>query len=453
MASMDASQQSYYDKYVSICESKGGKMLSDAYYAWDQKMLVRCKGGHEWYMTATNIGKGSWCKKCFDASRKKDITEVRQFVEAKGGRLISTEYVNNASKLSVQCEKGHQWDISWSNIKNGYWCPICANNRKKPIDELRQFIEDRGGNLLSTEYTGAHDHILVECDRGHHWTTTWHSLQKESWCIYCSGSPLKTIEELQFFATSKGGKLLSTEYVGTKSMLSWQCEFGHEWSTSWSNIQAGCWCNVCAKNQKKDIKELQEYAIARRGKLLSTEYINSITKMLWQCELGHSWYTPWCTIYSGCWCPVCRKSKGEFAVSLILNKWKVKYNTQHVIQPLNNRRYDLYFEIEGQKYIVEFDGRQHFDSIEFFDKRQSLEERQEVDIIKSYLAVNTGHVLIRIDHTQLDDVEKHLITAITAGKWTYFSTPPMYTWLIQPSTEQLIKHGLMKPKLTMKIVE
>src|SRR5690606_38145000 len=44
---------------------------------------------------------------------------------------------------------------------------------------------------------------------------------------------------------------------------------------------------------KDSLKDLQDYAAQYGGKCLSTEYINSNTKYLWETEDGYQWWATW----------------------------------------------------------------------------------------------------------------------------------------------------------------
>ena len=59
------------------------------------------------------------------------------------------------------------------------------------------------------------------------------------------------------------------------------------------------------------LKLCKDFAIKNHnGLCLSTEYINSKTKMLWQCEKGHQWLAVWSHVnYSESWCPDCSGNK------------------------------------------------------------------------------------------------------------------------------------------------
>lgn len=55
-----------------------------------------------------------------------------------------------------------------------------------------------------------------------------------------------TIRDMQELASSRGGQCLSTEYVDTKTKLKWKCAFGHEWEATPRLLKAGHWCPECA---------------------------------------------------------------------------------------------------------------------------------------------------------------------------------------------------------------
>lgn len=56
---------------------------------------------------------------------------------------------------------------------------------------------------------------------------------------------------------------------------------------------------------KKTIVDCQIKAKENNGKCLSIDYINSCTKMLWECSMKHRWRTKFGHINSGHWCPKC----------------------------------------------------------------------------------------------------------------------------------------------------
>ncbi|MGB2798385.1 MAG: NAD(P)-dependent oxidoreductase [Dehalococcoidia bacterium] len=80
---------------------------------------------------------------------------------------------------------------------------------------------------------GWHDYICAE-------TGEEAGLRKEA------GSEDYTINNMRELAESRGGQCLSTEFSGIESKLKWKCGFGHEWEATPVCVKAGHWCPECA---------------------------------------------------------------------------------------------------------------------------------------------------------------------------------------------------------------
>jgi hypothetical protein len=115
--------------------------------------------------------------------------------------------------------------------------------------------------------------------------------------------------KLQQIAQKKGGSCLSPICLQREKLL-WQCEKGHRWYAFANSIMySGSWCPVCAGNMKLSLFELKSLAELKGGKCLATEYLNSKTKMLWQCQNGHQWSATAFSIKTRkSWCPECYKN-------------------------------------------------------------------------------------------------------------------------------------------------
>jgi hypothetical protein len=118
-----------------IAASNGGECLSQAYLGNRTPLNFRCAAGHEWVTTPTVIFRGHWCPKCanlrMSASRRLTLREMQDIGASRGGKCISTEYVNANTNLSWECSKGHRWKAIPNSIKRGSWCPICAKENRR----------------------------------------------------------------------------------------------------------------------------------------------------------------------------------------------------------------------------------------------------------------------------------------------------------------------------------
>ncbi|MFH1788462.1 MAG: hypothetical protein ABH834_03685 [Candidatus Altiarchaeota archaeon] len=84
---------------------------------------------------------------------KLTIGDMQAIAKERGGKCLSKEYINNHTKLSWQCKKGHVWGAIPNSIKLGHWCPECAleviGNKKRlhTIEEMREIAKSRGGGV------------------------------------------------------------------------------------------------------------------------------------------------------------------------------------------------------------------------------------------------------------------------------------------------------------------
>jgi hypothetical protein len=116
-------------------------------------------------------------------------------------------------------------------------------NSRSELQELKTISENRGGRCLSTEYIDSTKPMRWECRKGHIWTTTSSHIKRGSWCKRCSR--LKTIDDMQQLAAAHDGKCLSTVYTNAISPLEWECRLGHRWAATPNQTQQGRWCSTC----------------------------------------------------------------------------------------------------------------------------------------------------------------------------------------------------------------
>lgn len=110
-----------------IAEKHGGKFISEIFKSVNFRYSWRCKLGHEWLATPTDIMKGTWCRLCANNSQKGSIEEMQNIAEFRGGICLSEVYLSSQTKLKWRCILGHEWEARPDNVKNSKsWCPICA---------------------------------------------------------------------------------------------------------------------------------------------------------------------------------------------------------------------------------------------------------------------------------------------------------------------------------------
>ena len=337
-----------------IASEKGGTCLSNQYVNSKTKLTFRCSEGHEWNAISSNIVKGHWCRICGNINQGKkkslSIEDMKALAISKGGKCLSTEYKNNLTKLTWQCEKGHIWEALGGTIRNqGSWCPKC-------------FGKDKDVNL-------------------------------------------NTLQEIDI---SKGGLCLSNKYTKAHTKMEFQCNAGHTWFASATSIKSGTWCQKChnlevgSQEDGITLDFLHSVAVRKGGRLISKQYINSGEPIEWECANGHRWFAKYDHIKNDSWCPICSAGISENITRLILER--ITEKTFPKLRPkwlLNEKgsRLELDGFNEELNVAFEYNGIQHYQFIQrFHNNTNSLEKRERDDIQKQHLCEKNGVFLIVVKY-------------------------------------------------------
>src|ERR1035437_2928295 len=160
---------------------------------------------------------------------KYNIEHFKFLAIFKNGLCLSNKYINCNEKLEFQCKLGHISKAKPSNIiNNNTWCPICNHISSITIEDMQNLAKKRNGKCLSNKYINSGTKLMWSCDKGHEWMAVPESIHSGYWCPICSNSIKLTIEEMQEIAIKRGGKCLSETYINSHTRLLWECKHGHK---------------------------------------------------------------------------------------------------------------------------------------------------------------------------------------------------------------------------------
>lgn len=263
--------------------------------------------------------------------RSNDLDRMREYAATKGGKCLTEYFPGVAVPALWECAKGHQWRAKFHEVRRYQsWCPVCSgkrrpvlvNGRIQPASlqqhravallEMKELAKSRGGECLSTEYQDLYTKLKWRCSQGHEWSATAHgAVYSKAWCPKCAGVARLSLADAQAAAKSRGGEVLSLEYINATTKMRWRCGRGHEWLATLGSIKAGSWCAVCAGKARLTIEEMRALAAEHGGACLSPEYTNLSTKLHWRCANGHEWWSAPGNIKAGSWCPTCGRAISE----------------------------------------------------------------------------------------------------------------------------------------------
>jgi len=290
--------------------------------------------------------------------KKDSIETMQKIAKQKGGQCLSVLYTDGKTKLRWRCKNGHEWENTSSHIKQGQWCRECSGLKKLTLEQMQILAKSKDGFCISNEYKNIDSKLEWRCKEGHIWKASPYSIKNGTWCPFCSKRAPLTLSELQDIAVSRGGKLLSKIYVNSKSKLLWQCSKDHKWeATPYSVRSLKTWCPICAGNVVKNISELQSVALSRGGKCLSKKYSNVDAKYDWECSLGHKFKNSFNKVSHGQWCPIC--SKSGISEEICRVTFQEIFNTEFIkTRPAwlkNSRGYQMEIDGYSEKLSIGFE--------------------------------------------------------------------------------------------------
>lgn len=322
---------------------KKGECLSEEYVSATTHMKWKCENNHEWKSPFASVVKNdTWCPQCSVYYRKEHIirylleylldtkfpkSKPKWNINPKSKRLLEFDGYSKDLEIAFEFQGLHHYqagvfyrdekDLAYIQYKDSVKKQNCIQNNVKLI-----IIDD---NFKLSQQEEIMSYILnlldilnivitkkIEQDKLNEIFSITTNIQKEY------------LDKAKEVAINKGGECLSTEYLSSEDKLKWKCHNQEHsiWESPYSEVVlSGTWCPRCIGRYSKEeqLLRVKEYAKSKGGECLSTEYINSSSKLKWKCHNPeHSiWESTFSQVFKsgqgGTWCPQCvgRFSKEE----------------------------------------------------------------------------------------------------------------------------------------------
>lgn len=290
---------------------------------------------------------------------------------------------------------------------------MAQRNTKKTREECQEEIWQRFPHInIISEYKGANEKVILQCTKcGHQWETTARSVAvSRRGCPKCGvkDAQLEKSKEyfLKKFAETNGDKFELVEFIDCMHVKVKCKTCGTIRETNANNIyRFGCkHCEMLAYGET--LKSNTDEFIEKANKVHLNEYdyskvnyIDCKTPVEIICkEHGSFWQTPLHHL-SGEGCPYCSVSHGEKTIYKILTMYKIPFVTQHKTV-LDNRNYrlDFYINVHNKEYVIEFNGKQHYEPIDYFGGIEKYNEQILRDTILREYCVNNNIKLLEIKY-------------------------------------------------------
>jgi len=428
--------------FIEVESGSGCRLLSKEYTNNNTKMMFRCKCGNEFKTSFSKFKDRNQrqCKKCSKKNRMIDIKYIKEFIKNKSNntcKLISNEYKGYKEDLIILCKCGCEFVTTWESIsspKNKIQCKTCkykgiANKNKHTYEYIKHFIEvesNSGCKLLSTKYINADSRILIQCNCGNTFSTTWTTFRRDNKrkCDKCVGIKWD-YNQIKFFIEEKSKsncKLISTNFKNINNKIQIQCKCGETFQTTFSSFkyQNKRQCDKCSQKQKtlkhEDVKKYIE--TNSECKLLSKTYVGIHVNMSFVCQCGRKFKTSFHSFkYANKRrCNICSNSisKSELKVLRYLENNNIKTLTEYSFDDCRNIHplpFDFaVFNNNKPIYLIELDGQHHYYPVKFggCSNQEALKRHLQTkrhDSIKNQYCKDNNIPLLRIPYWEFDNIE------------------------------------------------
>jgi Zn ribbon nucleic-acid-binding protein len=389
--------------------------------------------GFEYLVKPSNFKSGKRCPKC-----QRGVQRTPKMYREEVFELVGYEYTilgdfKNISEgvLTRHNACGFEWSPTPVNFLRGAKkCPKCYGNLLKTHEQFVEEVYELTGKEYSVlgEYKNSKTPLLMkhnECSNEFMSYPSKFVGKEQTRCPICA---IKRRAEARLKTTDEFKKQLSEvfgdeyevlgEYTRIKDkILVRHNKCGREYyKTAIDLFRRNC--KVCSDiGQKKTPEqfEAEVYNLVGDEYLVLEDYTGIYDKInMKHNACGNVWKaTPHKFINGGRRCPRCNSSKGEVAIAKYLENNNYKYKHQEKFDDCKNERslpfdYMVLDSDNRVKFLIEFDGIQHFQPLDVFGGEEGFAYRQLCDQIKNDYCINNNITLLRIKYTALDLIDEIL---------------------------------------------
>ncbi len=283
-----------YKEVYKYFEECGCELLEKEYKGVHIKMRYRCNCKNISKINFSNFKKGQRCRKC-SGCEKYTYEEVKQYFKEHNCKLLETEYINANILMKYICSCGNpDCKIRFSNFKQGNRCKKCGAKRtgiklSYTFDYVYNYFKEHNCELFETKYVNEKNKMRYRCNCGNtKCKISFGNFKKGQRCRKCSGCEKLTFKFVKQYFKDNDCKLLETEYINNSTLMEYECSCGNdECKICFASFKNGSRCIECSGSKKLTFEFVYNYFKEHDCKLLETEYVNSSTKMKYECKCGN----------------------------------------------------------------------------------------------------------------------------------------------------------------------
>jgi hypothetical protein len=321
------------------------------------------------------------------------------------------DYIRGSIKVKIKCSIHGLFEQTPQSHLSGKGCPECGNNHRvttKEFIDRANIIHNYKYDYSQSVYFNKQTSLKIICPyHGIFDKTPMSHIFKKAGCPKCKGRVTNLYEFVEKSKIIHGDKYdysLSV-YNGNKSIIDIVCKDHGSFRQIVNYHLSGCGCPQCGGTIQLTLNEF----VGRSKKIHGDRYLydkvvylNNQTKVEIFCKRHNLYFlqSP-DSHFRGSGCPSCNESKGEKLIAKYLDNKKIKYHREYKFDDCKNinlLKFDFY--LPEHNLCIEYDGRQHFESMDIFGGAIEFEKRKINDKIKNNFCMNSKIELFRIPFFQ-----------------------------------------------------
>jgi len=332
--------------------------------------------------------------------------------------LSKINYINNKTKIEIICSEHGSFFKRPDHLLNGSGCPECAKNKRKWTTEMfiekSKKIHDNKYDYSLVEYINSKTKIKIICLDHGIFEQTPNIHLSDSGCFKCALIHDKNILKYKFI--EKANKVHNNkydysliEYKNNKIKEKIICPIHGQFEQRPDSHLNGNGCSKCAiLSLQKKLRLDKDLIIEKANKIHQNKYNyskinykNLIDLVSIICPIHGEFKQTLKNHLNGHGCPICKNSKGELEIRKILIEKNISFKQQYKFKDCKDKLvlpFDFY--LLDYNLCIEYDGRQHFEAVDYFGGEKNLKIQQKHDQIKNIYCNENNINLLRIKYNE-----------------------------------------------------
>ncbi len=220
------------------------------------KVIIGCREHGDFEQTPHSHRKGSGCPKCSGTAKKTQSEVIADFQAAHGSRYDYSKvvYVNAKTKVVIGCPEHGDFEQLTNDHRRGRGCPRCFGMGKTHAEHIAEFQAVHGDryDYSKVVYVNNSTKVIIDCPEhgGFEQLPSHHKLGHG--CPKCAGLKREQHEHVADFQSVHGDRYDYSKVVyvntGTKVVIS--CEIHGDFEQTPHSHKSGYGCPKCSTHNR-----------------------------------------------------------------------------------------------------------------------------------------------------------------------------------------------------------